>query len=234
LFTSLILYSLNPHPSFRRTRSKMSLHAFISCKENAKKLDSVLIFWDITPCSAVKVRQRFRGTYCLHLQSWRVGQESSKQGGGMLRASLTLRPWWWRRYVPPKRQWTFTGVTSQEMVLTLHSQRCKNMRVNNKMTVSRIFNSQEIAVSCNETQFQQTATIVNVSRGRRRQAADVTTPNTKPAGLNKLRVLTTLRKRKCPSCSCMYRIINCHSQYKWNIYTRDIHFPLEGNIRKLY
>jgi hypothetical protein len=26
------------------------------------------IFWDITPCSPLKVKGRFRGAYCLHLQ----------------------------------------------------------------------------------------------------------------------------------------------------------------------
>jgi hypothetical protein len=45
--------------------------------------------------------------------------------------SLLFRPWWWRRYVPPKRRLTFNGlhgVISQKMVLTitlLNSSTCR-------------------------------------------------------------------------------------------------------------
>jgi hypothetical protein len=52
------------------------------------------IFWDITPCLSTASR-------------W-------------LLARLILRPWRWRRYVPPKRRLTFNGlhgVISQKMVL---------------------------------------------------------------------------------------------------------------------
>jgi hypothetical protein len=38
------------------------------------------VFFDITPCSPVKVNQRFGETYCLHFQGRRVSQASSKQG----------------------------------------------------------------------------------------------------------------------------------------------------------
>jgi hypothetical protein len=30
------------------------------------------VFWDIMLCSRSKVNQRFVGTYCLHLQGWRI------------------------------------------------------------------------------------------------------------------------------------------------------------------
>jgi hypothetical protein len=32
------------------------------------------IFWDITPCSPLKVNRRFGGTYCLHLQGRRISR----------------------------------------------------------------------------------------------------------------------------------------------------------------
>jgi hypothetical protein len=38
-----------------------------------------IIFWDVTVCSQVEVHQHFRGTYWLHLQSWRVLQARNQQ-----------------------------------------------------------------------------------------------------------------------------------------------------------
>jgi hypothetical protein len=32
----------------------------------------VLTVVDVTPCSPLKVNQHFRGTYCFHLQGWRI------------------------------------------------------------------------------------------------------------------------------------------------------------------
>jgi hypothetical protein len=53
---------------------------------NIKTLRRVLIFWDITPCSPLKVNRRFGRTYDLHLQN-RVSRaqylpESRWQVGG--------------------------------------------------------------------------------------------------------------------------------------------------------
>jgi hypothetical protein len=39
-----------------------------------------IIFWDITPCSLLKVNRRFGGTYCLHLQGWRISWERNHIG----------------------------------------------------------------------------------------------------------------------------------------------------------
>jgi hypothetical protein len=41
------------------------------------------IFWDITPCTLLKVNRRFGGTYRLHLQSRRINQakRNAKAGG---------------------------------------------------------------------------------------------------------------------------------------------------------
>jgi hypothetical protein len=49
---------------------------------------------------------RFGGTYRLHRQSWRVSQARSKlkRAAGVGLTWVALRPWRWRRYVPPKRE----------------------------------------------------------------------------------------------------------------------------------
>jgi hypothetical protein len=62
------------------------------------KIKSTII-WDITPCSPLKVNQRFGGTYRIHLQ---------------------VRTKRWRRYFPPKPRLTFNGphgVISQKIAL---------------------------------------------------------------------------------------------------------------------
>jgi hypothetical protein len=63
------------------------------------------IFWDITPCSPVKVNRRGLLATCLLAGScW----------------NDFLRPWRWRRYVPPKRRLQLNrlhGVTPQKMIL---------------------------------------------------------------------------------------------------------------------
>jgi hypothetical protein len=73
------------------------------------------IFWDITPCSPMKLNRRFGGTYCLHLQGGRIIQARNgiKQAvrRDLLVSSLvypsTLKK---RQYSPPKRRLTFTGL----------------------------------------------------------------------------------------------------------------------------
>jgi hypothetical protein len=61
------------------------------------------IFWDMTPCSLLKVNRHFRATYRLRLPSvfhllscWYI------------LLWLILRPWRWRLYVPSKRLLNFT------------------------------------------------------------------------------------------------------------------------------
>jgi hypothetical protein len=61
------------------------------------------LFWDIMPCSPLKVNRCFWGTYRLHLEGRRISQarnhrESRWQAEPLL-ARLILRPWRWRRYV---------------------------------------------------------------------------------------------------------------------------------------
>jgi ferredoxin-thioredoxin reductase catalytic subunit len=86
------------------------------------------IFWDITPCSLLKINRRFGGT-CLHLQGRRISharnqRESRWQISCWFLASLILRPRRWVQHVPPKRRLTFNvlhGVTSQKMHLFILS-----------------------------------------------------------------------------------------------------------------
>jgi hypothetical protein len=83
-----------------------------------------IIFWDMTPCSPLSSNRRFRGTYRLHLQGRRnrfsKNQQASKQvASRRFLLNLLLRPWKWRRYVPPKRRLKLNGlhdVISQKMI----------------------------------------------------------------------------------------------------------------------
>jgi hypothetical protein len=80
------------------------------------------IFWDITPCSPLKVGRHFGETYCLHLQSrisWAKYQHDSRRQAGWYLARL-IRPWRWTRYVPPRCMLAFNrlhGVIFQKIVL---------------------------------------------------------------------------------------------------------------------
>jgi hypothetical protein len=71
--------------------------------------DDYTIFWDITPCSPLRVNRRFGRTHRLHLQG-RKNKLSKKPAweqvalGFLL--SLFFRAWKWRRYVPPKLRLT--------------------------------------------------------------------------------------------------------------------------------
>jgi hypothetical protein len=60
------------------------------------------IIWNIRQCSSVKNNLRFGGTYCLHLQGWRISQERNQREIGNKFNWLTLRPWRRKWYVPPE------------------------------------------------------------------------------------------------------------------------------------
>jgi hypothetical protein len=52
---------------------------FGSCGKSSQTFQSKSsIFWDIAPCSPLKVNQHFEGTCHLYLQSWIISQESKK------------------------------------------------------------------------------------------------------------------------------------------------------------
>jgi hypothetical protein len=75
----------------------------------------ISIFWDVTPCSPLKVNRHFGGTCRLHLQ-----QTSCYLLSRWFLARLILRPWRWRRHIPPKCRLTFNGlygIISQKLEL---------------------------------------------------------------------------------------------------------------------
>jgi hypothetical protein len=76
------------------------------------------IFWDITPCSQLRVIRRFRGTYCLHLQGRKISRARNQHESR-------------RRYVPPKCWLTLNGLLgliSQKEDDTLHNHHCENLK----------------------------------------------------------------------------------------------------------
>jgi hypothetical protein len=84
-------------------------------------------FWDISPCSPLKVNRRFGRTYRLHLQGRisraRYQRDNRWQAECHLLSRWYLvrliRPWRWRQYLLPKRQLTFSvlnGVISKKIV----------------------------------------------------------------------------------------------------------------------
>jgi hypothetical protein len=66
------------------------------------------IFWDITPCSPLKVNRRFRG-----ISSESKNRPNRKPASStcyLLQDWLIFRPRKWKRYVSPKRRLTFNGL----------------------------------------------------------------------------------------------------------------------------
>jgi hypothetical protein len=57
---------------------------------------SKIIFWDVTPCSSVKVHRHYGGIYCLHLQGRNVSHANNEPEKGGIRKSraswLLLHP----------------------------------------------------------------------------------------------------------------------------------------------
>jgi hypothetical protein len=95
-------------------------------KEHKLEVKST-VFWDIKPCGPLKVNRCFGGTYRLHFQGRRMNRARNQREtrwqaefSRSFLARLILRPWRWRRYIPPKRLLTFNGlhgVISQKTVL---------------------------------------------------------------------------------------------------------------------
>jgi hypothetical protein len=50
------------------------------------------VFWDVLPCSPVKVNQCFGGIYCLHLQGLRVSQPRNQYETGSKMLYLFFDP----------------------------------------------------------------------------------------------------------------------------------------------
>jgi hypothetical protein len=80
------------------------------------------VFWDITPCSPLKVNKRFGGRYLLYVQDRSINKQSSSchQFLRLFHAQTIFWTWRWIRYVPPNLRLTFNGlhgVMSQKIVL---------------------------------------------------------------------------------------------------------------------
>jgi hypothetical protein len=71
------------------------------------------VIWDITPCSPSKGNRYCGGTCRLHLQGRRMCRARNQSfTSRWFLAWLILRPWRWRRHVPPKRLLAFNGIHS--------------------------------------------------------------------------------------------------------------------------
>jgi hypothetical protein len=74
------MYPLNGRLSGLQSRSRQSV--YIKSLAGFEVLTAVVtkstIFWDITPCSPLKVNRRFGGTYRLHLQGGRKSRATQK------------------------------------------------------------------------------------------------------------------------------------------------------------
>jgi hypothetical protein len=51
------------------------------------------VFWDIPPCSGVKVYRHFGGTYCLHLHDWRISSSRNQCQRQVTMAFNTQNQW---------------------------------------------------------------------------------------------------------------------------------------------
>jgi hypothetical protein len=101
------------------------------CSNNLNEAKKSSVFWDITPCSLLKVNPCFGGTCHLHPQGQNISKErnqnkaSSKPTTCFMHIPRCCR---WKWHVPQKRQLTFSrlhSVISQDR--TLHSHRCENL-----------------------------------------------------------------------------------------------------------
>jgi hypothetical protein len=68
---------------------------------------TITIFWDITPCSPLKVNRRFEVTYLLHIQGRKTLLATCFDAGFCLGAFLD--PEYGGEYFPAKRVLTFNG-----------------------------------------------------------------------------------------------------------------------------
>jgi hypothetical protein len=68
----------NNNNNFKRKNGKRKDTYTVSEYEGFEVLTAVVtkssIFWDITPCSPLKVKRRFGGTYRIHLQGRRISR----------------------------------------------------------------------------------------------------------------------------------------------------------------
>jgi hypothetical protein len=88
----------------------------------------ISIFWDITPCTPLKVNRRFGGTNCLHLQGRRINQVRNPREAGSKKSNLYLENLSFYMKLRTTRSYTPEDGT-------LHNHRCENF----KFFVSEVF-----------------------------------------------------------------------------------------------
>jgi hypothetical protein len=91
------------------------------------------IFWDITPCSPLKVNRRFGGTRTLHFQGRRISQTSKSLLATCFHAGffwLILRPWRWGATCSSETSVDFQRATRRYIpeYISLHNRRCENLK----------------------------------------------------------------------------------------------------------
>jgi hypothetical protein len=105
------IYTSSPFREiFKQLQSRNSLQPDAGFKVLTAVAIKSTIYWDITPCSPLKVNRRFGESFRPHLQVRRTNQARNQ----------CESKWRWRRCVPPKCRWTFNGqhdVISQKIVL---------------------------------------------------------------------------------------------------------------------
>jgi hypothetical protein len=72
------------------------------------------IFCDLTPCSPLKVNRSFGGTFRLPFSGLKNKPSMTRQSSALFATwyiiRFVLRPWRWRRHVPPKCRLIFNGL----------------------------------------------------------------------------------------------------------------------------
>jgi hypothetical protein len=83
------------------------------------------IFWDITPCSALKVNRRFGGTCRLHFQGRRIGRVRNQRGSKWQASTLKMG-----LICPTETSADFQRTTRRYIPgdNTLHNHRCESLK----------------------------------------------------------------------------------------------------------
>jgi hypothetical protein len=108
------------------------------------------IFWDVTPCSPLKLKRRFGETCGLHLQGRRIGlaRNQRKSKWQEKPAWLILRPWRRRRHVPPKHRLTFKELHG--VICWYQRTRCLHIQVVGKL---KCWEAPHVIIRCTRIVF---------------------------------------------------------------------------------
>jgi hypothetical protein len=107
------IYFLQPNCTLIVYIEAYALNQWVFCWENLiKESLKSSVFRDMMPCSLLKVKWNFWGTFCLHLQCRRIRKARLylPPAFKLVSCLLILWPWRWRWHVPTKCQLTFNGL----------------------------------------------------------------------------------------------------------------------------